>query len=96
LLVLSEIYYPAGWNAMIDGAETEIYRTNSILRSVVVPAGDHEVVFSFDPPIYHLGYSVSNGAWALTGLLILVGAWRNPSIRNRFGKKAAEREQQES
>ncbi|HEX9655860.1 MAG TPA: YfhO family protein [Bacteroidota bacterium] len=96
LLVLSEIYYPAGWNAMIDGAETEIYRTNSILRSVVVPAGDHEVVFSFDPPMYHLGYSVSNGAWALTGLLILVGAWRNPSIRNRFGKKAAEREQQES
>ncbi len=96
LLVLSEIYYPAGWNATVDGADTEIYRTNSILRSVVVPAGDHEVIFSFDPPMYHLGYNLSNGAWALTGLLILVGVWRNPSIRNRFGKKAAEREHQES
>ncbi|MCI0474599.1 MAG: hypothetical protein L0Y76_13570, partial [Ignavibacteria bacterium] len=28
LLVLNEIYYPAGWKAYIDGQETEIYKTN--------------------------------------------------------------------
>jgi len=43
LLVLSEVYYPAGWKAYVDGAETEIYKTDYILRSVVVPQGEHNV-----------------------------------------------------
>src|ERR1041384_6859153 len=63
LLVLSEIYYPAGWKAFIDGSETEIYKTNYILRSVLVPAGDHTIELRFDPPAYYLGYTLSQSAW---------------------------------
>ncbi len=84
LMVLSEVYYPAGWKAYIDGNETEIYRTNYVLRSVVVPAGTHEVVFSFDPPMYRLGWILSNAAWGLAAVCILIGLWRMPSIRKRL------------
>ena len=34
LMVLSEIYYPAGWKAFVNGTETKIYKTNAILRSI--------------------------------------------------------------
>jgi hypothetical protein len=89
LLVLSEIYYPAGWKAFVDGRETKIYRTNFVLRSVVVPGGKHEVVFRFDPPLYHLGWILSNAAWVLTGICIVVGLIRYPPMRRRLGLKAA-------
>jgi hypothetical protein len=81
LLVLGEIYYPAGWKAFVDGQETEIFKTNYILRSVRLPAGSHEVLFTFNPPLYRLGWIVSNGAWVVTLLCVLVGAWRLPSLR---------------
>ena len=84
LMVLSEVYYPAGWKAYVDGNETEIYRTNYVLRSIVVPAGTHEVVFSFDPPMYRLGWILSNAAWGLAAACILIGLWRMPSIRKRL------------
>jgi Bacterial membrane protein YfhO len=85
LLVLSEVYYPSGWKAFIDGRETEILRTNYVLRSVVVPGGTHEVVFSFDPPLYRIGWVLSNAAWAVTALCIVIGLWLNPAVRQKLG-----------
>ncbi|MFH1008921.1 MAG: YfhO family protein [Candidatus Latescibacterota bacterium] len=60
LLVLSEIYYPAGWKAYVDGKETEIFKTDHILRSVLVPKGKHQVEFVFAPQTYNLGIWVTS------------------------------------
>ncbi|MFO7539273.1 MAG: YfhO family protein [Chloroflexota bacterium] len=54
LLFLSDAHYP-GWQAAIDGEETPIYRTNGLFRGVVVPAGSHEVVFTYWPVTYQTG-----------------------------------------
>ncbi len=51
-MVLSEIYYPKGWKALVDGNETEIYQTNHILRGIQVPAGKHKITFEFRPQTY--------------------------------------------
>ena len=90
LLVLSEVYYPAGWKAFIDGTETEIFKTNYVLRSVVVPRGNHELTFKFDPPLYNTGWNLSRAAWAIAFLCILVGLWQTPAIRSRFAGKNRE------
>ncbi len=74
LLVLNEIYYPAGWKAYIDGSETEFYKTNYLLRSVVVPAGKHKVEFIFHPDTYFLGKSISIGANLILIFILFAGA----------------------
>jgi len=86
LLVLSEIYYPAGWKAFVDGNETEIYKTNYILRSVIVPAGTHTIEFRFEPKSYERGYLVSNISWAAAVVLLFIGIWREGFLLRSFSK----------
>jgi hypothetical protein len=69
LAVFSEIYYPAGWSASIDGVPAEILRANYILRSVKVPAGEHTIVFEFKPDSFTKGELWSR---ITSGLLLLL------------------------
>ena len=55
-LYLSEIYYPKGWTAKIDGQEVEIYKTNYAFRGIVVPEGKHSVVMEFKPSSYSTAF----------------------------------------
>ncbi|MEX2513008.1 MAG: hypothetical protein WD398_08885 [Cyclobacteriaceae bacterium] len=52
LAVFSEIFYPGGWKAFINGEETEILRVNYLLRGLVLPEGEHTVQFEFIPKTY--------------------------------------------
>jgi hypothetical protein len=47
-LFVSDAFYP-GWQAEIDGQPTLIYRANLAFRAVYVPAGEHTIIFRFQP-----------------------------------------------
>ncbi|BAV07187.1 membrane protein YfhO [Filimonas lacunae] len=57
--VLSEIYYEAGWNMYIDGKKTDYFKTNYVLRGMVVPQGKHTVEFKFEPLSHKYSYAVA-------------------------------------
>lgn len=70
LAVFSEIYYPDGWNAFIDGVPAEHFRANYVLRAMVIPEGKHTIEFRFEPKSYYIGSKISLASSAL--LLIIL------------------------
>lgn len=70
--VFSEIYYPKGWEATIDGEKVDILRCNYVLRALQIPAGEHEIVFEFKPRAYLLGSKVNMAvAFAFIGIFLV-------------------------
>ncbi|MDH5476629.1 MAG: YfhO family protein, partial [Cyclobacteriaceae bacterium] len=66
--VFSEIYYPKGWSATIDGTPIDIIQTNYVLRGLEIPAGEHVIEFRFAPKTYAIG----NPIMLVSSLLILL------------------------
>ena len=58
-IVFSEIYYPYGWKATIDGEAADIYRVNYMLRAVNVPAGTHRIHMEFAPESVKKGDTIA-------------------------------------
>jgi len=67
LAVFSEIYFANGWNAYVDGELKPHWRANYVLRSMIIPAGEHEVEFKFEPQVYYTGEKIS-----LAGSILLI------------------------
>ncbi len=59
LAVFSEVYFPWGWKATVDGKPVEIGRVNYVLRALPLPAGSHSVEFVFDPESIHTADTLS-------------------------------------
>ena len=84
LLVVLDNYYSA-WQARVDDSATPIVRANHTFRAVPVPAGEHEVTFTYNPD--YLRWPAIASAVIL--LLLLVAAFGSP-LRDRTGSRAAQ------
>lgn len=69
LVVFSEIWTKKGWKMWIDGEESPLFRADYILRSAIIPAGQHEIVMRYEPSIWRIGNTIQ----LITSLLILMG-----------------------
>jgi uncharacterized membrane protein YfhO len=81
LLVFSEIYYPEGWIATVDGKESPVIRANYVLRAMEVPAGKHEIVFRFEPDSFSTGNRIS--LFSSIAVLALLGFTGFMSFRKK-------------
>ncbi len=71
--VFSEMYYPSGWNAFIDGEPQPHFKVDYALRGIKVPAGEHQIEFTFEPQVVQTGSQISLAACILLGLIIVGG-----------------------
>jgi len=79
VLVIAEAWYP-GWAAMVDGQPAELLRANYAFRGVVVPAGAHEVSFSFRPAAWGTALPMF-GVGVLVVIALAVWPKRKPPRR---------------
>ena len=70
LAVFSELYYPQGWKAYVNGRETPHFSVNYALRAIEVPAGENDIEFRFEPTVVETGSQI---AMAGSLLFILIG-----------------------
>ena len=68
LAVFSEIYYPQGWNAYVDGKLQPHFRADYVLRAMVIPSGQHTIEFRFEPRVYYVGEMISR----ISSIILLV------------------------
>ena len=67
LAIFSEIYYEDGWNAYINDKKVEHLQANYILRGLVIPQGNNNIDFRFEPK----GVLMGNIITIITFLIIL-------------------------
>lgn len=70
--VFSEIYYPQGWIAKVDGVETPIFAVDYVLRGIELPKGKHTVEFTFEPSVIKTGSTIALFSFILM-ILVSVG-----------------------
>ena len=81
-LAISEIYYPNGWYATINGENTDIFELNDLIRGVFIDSpGTHSIEMHFSPSDLKWGRAIS---WL--SLLLVFSLIFFKSIR-RFQKK---------
>ena len=79
--VFSEMYYPHGWQATIDGKPAKFYPVDYLLRGMPIPAGKHTIKFSFEPEVVTIGSYLS---LAGSSLLLL---WIVASLIQQFKRR---------
>jgi hypothetical protein len=73
LVVLADVYYP-GWRLTIDGRAAGILRTNGAMRGALVGAGEHRLVYQYDPDSLKVGAGLTVAGIAALVLLLAAPA----------------------
>ena len=68
--MFSEQFYANGWQAYVDGVAVPHFKVNYLLRGLIIPPGEHEVVFMFSPTIIQRGTLFMASGWVLFFLLL--------------------------
>ncbi len=89
LAVFSEIFYDKGWDAYVDGVLTPHFRSNYVLRTMVLPKGKHTVEFKFEPKVVKKGETIALAS-SITLYIGLLGVLAFSFFKNNKENKLKE------
>ena len=92
LVVFSEIWSDTGWKLYVDGKEHPLLRANYVLRSALIPSGEHQIVMKYEPSIWKTGNRIqlASSSLLLLGLALSIVL----SVINAFSTKNMKKENQ--
>ncbi len=64
MVVFGEMYYP-GWQASIDGENSEIWQANYTFRGLIVNKGEHIIEMRYEPLSFRLGSFISLATFSI-------------------------------
>lgn len=76
ILFLS-IPYAKGWECMVDGKPIDILRANYSFTAINIPAGEHNIQFTYRTPGLIVGLFISIICWCLIVVISIIGARGN-------------------
>jgi len=79
ILVISELYYPAGWQMFMDDNPIEMKPGNYILRSVEIPPGSHTIRMVSRPPGFTFGLTIT-----VLGYMAIAGIFLIPYVKRKM------------
>ena len=72
-LVVSEVFYPLRWKATINDKEVEYFKTNGVIRGLIIPKGSHTIIFNYDRSSFNKGVLISLSSFFFTIGMIIFG-----------------------
>jgi len=87
-LVVSEVWYPRRWKLSVDGREAGTVKVDGLIRGVRLPAGEHEVRFTYDRSRFETGRAISLLALVAALLMAASGALDGAPGRRQPKKNA--------
>jgi hypothetical protein len=72
IVYLAGCYYPS-WKAYVDGEKSEVLLANAAFRGVVIPQGEHEVVFKYESEVYNTSRAVTLASSAFIVIVLAFG-----------------------
>lgn len=72
-LLVSDTWYP-GWETLVDGAPSRLYRADYLFRAVYAPRQARRVEFRYRPWTFRLGAGLSLLSWMVLGAGVVL--WR--------------------
>ena len=89
LIVFSEIWTEKGWKMYVDGQEQPLLRANYLLRSALIPSGEHEIVMEYAPKAYAVGNTIALISSLLMILALIVALVYSGRLKSVEGSGAA-------
>jgi len=86
LLILGDTFYP-GWRAYVDGRAVAVHCVDYVFRGVVLPPGEHEVTFVYQPLSFRLGLMVSLVTGSVLAALVTFRLLRSLNQREKRGAR---------
>jgi hypothetical protein len=87
LVVVNDLFYP-GWRAYVrqpnrpDSSEVQILRTNRVMQSVYLPAGEHLLELTYRPMDFYVGATISVVGWLI---VLALFSWSAVSSGRWYG-----------
>ena len=78
LVILADTYYP-GWHLTVDGQPAPVLRANRLMRGAAVSAGEHKLVYTYEPASFRFGAIVSAAGF----IMLLALLWPRVGARSR-------------